>query len=148
MSDNPNYRKLPADVKARWLEALRSGRYLQTKGRLHRTEDGAQNCAGYCCLGVLCDLMSVPEQQVTELWGTNGSTSNLRLPFTRFTYKGTSSSDVLPYALAHELGISAGGTLNTPIPNPHGSDFTSLWELNDNAGYDFARIADVIEEQF
>lgn len=43
--------KLPADVKKKWLKALRSGKYKQTKGTLC---DGK----GYCCLGVL--------EQVTE----------------------------------------------------------------------------------
>jgi hypothetical protein len=37
------------EIKAKWIEALRSGEYAQ--GRLAlRTDDG------YCCLGVLCDL--------------------------------------------------------------------------------------------
>lgn len=51
-----------AEVKAQWLDALRSGEYQQTKGRLRRdnpidpedADDGYN--AGYCCLGVLCDL--------------------------------------------------------------------------------------------
>lgn len=38
-----------AELKAKWVEALRSGRYSQTRGAL-RDEDG------YCCLGVLCDV--------------------------------------------------------------------------------------------
>lgn len=37
------------DIKAKWLRALRSGRYRQTKNRL---TDGK----GFCCLGVLCNL--------------------------------------------------------------------------------------------
>lgn len=43
--------KMPPDVKAKWLEALRSGRYKQGQGEL-RTVD---NC--FCCLGVLCDVL-------------------------------------------------------------------------------------------
>lgn len=38
-----------ARIKARWLKALRSGRYRQGQKQL-RTENG------FCCLGVLCDL--------------------------------------------------------------------------------------------
>ena len=37
-------------LKASWLEALRSGRYKQDRGKL-RTENG------FCCLGVLCDVI-------------------------------------------------------------------------------------------
>lgn len=39
--------KLPADIKQKWVDALRSGEYKQGQGYL-KTEDG-----GYCCLGVL-----------------------------------------------------------------------------------------------
>ena len=36
-------------IKARWLKALRSGRYKQAKGQLRKADS-------FCCLGVLCDL--------------------------------------------------------------------------------------------
>lgn len=42
---------MDADIKAKWLEALRSGKYDQTSGQLR---DG--NC--FCCLGVLCDIFN------------------------------------------------------------------------------------------
>jgi hypothetical protein len=32
-----------------WVEALRSGKYLQTTNKLKRNQ-------GFCCLGVLCDI--------------------------------------------------------------------------------------------
>lgn len=38
------------EIKAKWIAALRSGRYPQTRAAL-RTD------VGYCCLGVLCDLL-------------------------------------------------------------------------------------------
>lgn len=38
--------KLPAEVKTKWLKALRSGKYQQTVGTLCDNK-------GYCCLGVL-----------------------------------------------------------------------------------------------
>ncbi len=41
--------EMNANLKAKWVEALRSGKYQQTKGRLRG--DG-----GFCCLGVLCDI--------------------------------------------------------------------------------------------
>lgn len=40
--------KLPKKIKTKWLRALRSGTYKQTKGRLYNPET-----AGFCCLGVL-----------------------------------------------------------------------------------------------
>jgi hypothetical protein len=39
------------EIKAKWLEALRSGRYKQGRKKLRPTPDT------YCCLGVLCDIL-------------------------------------------------------------------------------------------
>ena len=39
------------DVKTKWLDALRSGKYKQGRGILRRP-DGS-----FCCLGVLCDII-------------------------------------------------------------------------------------------
>lgn len=38
-------------VKKKWVEALRSGKYIQTFGRLKN------NSGCYCALGVLCDVI-------------------------------------------------------------------------------------------
>ncbi len=40
------------DIKQRWLEALRSGKYKQG------THSLSSNTGQYCCLGVLCDIHS------------------------------------------------------------------------------------------
>lgn len=37
------------DLAVKWIAALRSGEYKQTKGALRKAD-------GFCCLGVLCDL--------------------------------------------------------------------------------------------
>lgn len=39
-----------AELKTKWLEALRSGQYAQGQGALRDQHDN------YCCLGVLCGL--------------------------------------------------------------------------------------------
>jgi len=39
--------QLPKEFAEKWIEALRSGNYQQTKANL-------QNDSGYCCLGVAC----------------------------------------------------------------------------------------------
>jgi len=42
------------DIKAKWLAALRSGKYKQGKGELiEELIDGP----AHCCLGVLCDIV-------------------------------------------------------------------------------------------
>lgn len=38
------------ELKAKWVAALLSGDYSQTTGKLRRTD-------GYCCLGVLADII-------------------------------------------------------------------------------------------
>jgi hypothetical protein len=43
------------DVKAKWLEALRSGDYTQGTGKL-AGPDVENGEPSYCCLGVLCDV--------------------------------------------------------------------------------------------
>lgn len=42
-----------ARLKAKWVEALRSGRYRQAQGALYR---GTK----FCCLGILCDVDGQP----------------------------------------------------------------------------------------
>jgi hypothetical protein len=48
--------KMNPEIKAKWVEALRSGEYRQARRRL-RLDDSAG--PSYCCLGVLCELAGV-----------------------------------------------------------------------------------------
>ena len=124
---------MKADIKAKWLAALRSGQYEQTIAVLRNNE-------GYCCLGVLCDLYA---KETGVEWFTNNDD---------FTMHG--NDNVLPYEvrvwadLPHEHGkyvevmTDEDGATDPPYPA-----HPSLTELNDRWGYDFHQIADVIEEQ-
>lgn len=47
--------KTPVEL---WTEALRSGDYQQTQGRLRVVSRTAYAPVGFCCLGVACDLYS------------------------------------------------------------------------------------------
>ena len=51
--------KLPAAVKVGWLQALRSGEYLQVQAELHRSLDAICSVERHCCLGVLADQFGV-----------------------------------------------------------------------------------------
>lgn len=42
---------MDAQLKTKWIEALRGGGYLQVEGMLRDSKGGE---FGYCCLGVLC----------------------------------------------------------------------------------------------
>ena len=74
-------------VKERWIEALRSGDYVQGQERL-RTGD----C--YCCLGVLCDVID------PTLWKPDETF------ITHYLYDGFSK--ILPDKIKDELGVSIG----------------------------------------
>jgi hypothetical protein len=61
---------MKAELKKRWVEALRSGWYRQGRGCLRRNNKGADE---HCCLGVLCDLVdptqwSPPDEQGRYLY--------------------------------------------------------------------------------
>ena len=48
-------------LKARWIAALRSGKYTQGQGHLRQKDDslGSKTGLSYCCLGVLCEVAKV-----------------------------------------------------------------------------------------
>lgn len=48
------------EIKEKWLEALRSGRYTQARENLKKVD--AQGRTSYCCLGVLSEIMEVPSK--------------------------------------------------------------------------------------
>lgn len=50
--------KFTQELKQKWLDALRSGKYKQGRKALHsdKYEDGDR----YCCLGVLCKVADIP----------------------------------------------------------------------------------------
>ena len=94
-------------VKARWLEALRSGKYRKARNRL-RNKNG-----GMCCLGVLCDIK--PRRGVE--W------EKVSFLFWEATYHGTYNNRMLPSALAESLRIS--GRQISALA--HLNDYTRGW---------------------
>ena len=111
-------------VKAKWLEALRSGYYEQTKNRL-RTE------TGFCCLGVLCDLYAEEHKDV------HWKTSYVEGEYTFLGREGTLPQKVVDWA-----------GLKGPTPTvSYDNEPRELAELNDSVELSFDEIADVIEEQ-
>lgn len=55
-------------IKAKWLRALRSGKYIQGDGALRRGSDGGTYIT-HCCLGVLCDIHS---KETKKDWSIRG----------------------------------------------------------------------------
>jgi len=54
---------MDANLKAKWIEALRSGKYKQTT---HYLKDDQ----GFCCLGVLCDIQGADFDAIRTEFGT------------------------------------------------------------------------------
>lgn len=116
---------MKADVKAKWLEALRSGKYGQAHNVL-RSGDGER----FCCLGVLCELHSLETRSADWRPNTDGE----------FEYIGNVTAlplEVQRWARVRTASINLRRTV---------SDCSTLAELNDS-GANFKEIADVIEKQ-
>lgn len=134
------------EIKAQWLAALRSGGYTQGRGALITRKPGH---TAHCCLGVLCEIAAdagVIERSVGVRPGflAEGSEEGVQ-------------NGILPEAVRSWAGLtSQTGLLPTEVRVESGSAFdedggyelyVELTELNDEAGFSFEDIADVIEEQ-
>ena len=104
-------------VKEKWVSALRSGDYKQTKSCLHKGD-------GFCCLGVLCDLYG-KEHNVE--W---------KLVDAGIYYEFQDKKAILPLSVIEWAGVED--------DNPEICE-TPLSRLNDN-GSTFNEIADLIQE--
>lgn len=103
-------------IKKKWLKALREGGYRQTRlGRLKTQR-------GYCCLGVLCEVV---DPQIK--WQADEAEPNRFRP-----YPGA-SSEFPPDTISNQAGLGR-------------ERFNQLSRMNDNGHYNFKRIADWIEE--
>lgn len=121
MPITPCKQKLPTELKAQWLAALRSGEYTQGRGQLSLEVEGVMH---HCCLGVLCNL----QRRLVKI----GS----------LAYDGTLVS-------ASALILSRDNPvyfLTYFIASMDGAECT-LADLNDR-GTSFAEIADIIEYAF
>lgn len=122
-----------ADIKARWVEALRSGKYNQAVEVL-------RNDSGFCCLGVLCDVV---KKDLSEALGHDVDWGNpLNLNECRRSYYFLDQVGELPAEVRDLCDFRGGETL-------HGSpivDGKSLIVMNDTDGNTFDEIADAIEK--
>jgi hypothetical protein len=124
------------DIKKRWTDALRSGSYGQTQNWL-------RDSTGYCCLGVLCEIAVQDGVVVQE----DGSYFD---PYDPEDF----SAEELPQAVIKWASLEDTDFSENPLSDvrytgsvvrPPGREFAHLSELNDDLGYDFKRIADVID---
>lgn len=126
--------RMNPDVKAKWLDALRSGDYKQARDDLRVGEgDGAS----FCCLGVLADLY---RKEVGGTW-VEGEISD--------TFRDVKGGYAHGSYLTEDIRRWAGAPVDehrtfTGLPTWR----NSLAELNDSSDFGFPEIANLIEEDF
>jgi len=103
------------EIKDKWVKALRSGEYKQ--GRVYLQRDNR-----FCCLGVLCKVLDVPN--IVSDYGNNTMT---------FDFGKEYSSISLPFEFSKYIGLST-------------IEESNLIHMNDRLRKDFSQIADYIEE--
>lgn len=135
------------EIKNKWIDALRSGKYKQGKTALLReTEEG---CV-HCCLGVLCEITHTPKFQL------NGFGKGL-FSFGEEEDEATNTGFLPPSVLKKTGMQEASGVIPTDKldyvnkivmqSNLKPAHSYSLSGLNDS-GWTFEQIANVIEKCF
>jgi hypothetical protein len=132
------YTKLKPEIKAEWLHLLRSGRYDQTQGTLHRTEENVRPgfSEGYCCLGVLCEaILSSSPLGLVVGWGLSprGALQFGPRAVDPTEPHGTRDESSVPGWIAYAVGLDEEAV-------------GKLIDMNDNREQTFTEIADWIEE--
>lgn len=131
------------DIKNRWVEALRSGKYKQGQNVLHQSYEGQND--SFCCLGVLCDLAA----KDGAVHKSKSSTYDPKLS----TYRYDTSASGLSSDMRTWSGVaSSEGRINVTyednpldIPFDDVRGYTFLSVLNDRQNFTFEEIANVIE---
>lgn len=115
-----------------WIAALRSGKYKQTNGALHRID--YEGNSSFCCLGVLCDLYQQDQKKKRK--------RGLKVVKRRPGHVDYNNHYVfLPCAVQEWAGISS----NAGVISDTTDTKICLTALND-IGFDFEQIASVIEK--
>lgn len=109
------------EIKAKWVQALRSGEYKQGNFYLRRNDE-------FCCLGVLCDIAL-----------KDGLTLEVKKDPDNGVYHYNESSGLLPHIVLQWSGLD--------IRNPKIDEEMNLVVLNDDSKMGFSQIADKIEKQ-
>lgn len=112
------------------MEALRSGLYVQGRGKLGQADN--DGVIEYCCLGVACELAH-----------EDGVTIEREVSNDLVVFDGV--YDLLPPAVQLWLGVAD----EDPEVAVDGKVRSiNLSTLNDDAGLNFDQIADIIEKNF
>lgn len=126
------------DVGARWVAALRSGRYRQGTGSLTRFD--AEGRPRHCCLGVLCEVAL--EAGVIANASVHRVASDVDLGGERSERCYDGQYNYLPPSVVAWAGLDDRDPLVV-----YGGRSVTLSSLNDDRQLSFAIIADLVEAQ-
>lgn len=125
------------EIKQKWVEALRSGEYIQGKCVLYAGKK-------FCCLGVLCDLHA---KETGNKWESK-----------HYLHEYLNSKSALPKQVVEWAGFEQkdltrvhcnnGQDINLIIKFGSFNNFTKITDINDNSNIGFKGIADLIEKEF
>jgi len=132
--------KMNPEIKQKWVDALRSGKYDQGSEKLRSRQ-------GYCCLGVLCDLYS---QEQNQEWEFRGAFEEENTQPTDNWYFDN-ASEFLPESVREWAGFSLPSPqVRVDVTENDDEDdwfYDDIANLNDT-GYTFNDLAKIIQEQF
>lgn len=100
---------MPPDLKSKWVEALRSGSYIQGTGKLCSNDS-------HCCLGVLCEIcvpLGVEKFQATP-------------DLVDYRYKGSIGAGLPPQYLTNELCLDGEEIEQLTTMNDTGKSFIEI----------------------
>lgn len=126
-------------IMEKWTETLASGRHRQVTGSLKAPK--GSKAYGYCCLGVLCDIYAKETGKGAWVDAEHGG-KGFRVG--HITREGT-----LPEAVQKWAGLKTnGGASGKVLLEQDTREYTSLVELNDEAGLKFKDIAKIIKKNY
>jgi hypothetical protein len=120
------------------VDALRSGRFEQGKGRLAKDDM-------YCCLGVACVVAQENGLALTTKVNSDGDVLFGLGEVATPAWGADSNSTHLPSSVQNWYGF---GDSDPSLLDAEGHVLGDATQLNDEFEYDFARIADAFEHTF
>lgn len=143
--------KMNPEIKALWVAALKSGEYKQAHGYL-KVKASSEEAAGYCCLGVLCELaakagLDIKTGEKVVDCGVSGC--NTCEDNGRVTYKFDNQESYPPLSVMKwaRLPYQNPRVIYGESPSADSAGEVSLASLNDVDKFDFNQIADIIDAQ-
>lgn len=135
----------------KWVNALRgttiTGEKLKTKYK--QTTGALKDQAGFCCLGVACDIFAKDNKKARAEWcDITGVGVDRPAGYENFSIQGvTQCSSFLPSEVMIYFGLDDIDPMVLFVNNKKKKTEDTLSSLND-AGTSFAKIATIIEKTF